>query len=106
MKHNYNHEMIALRRYYISMLPDKITALETAWRDYLKVSNPEKLRVLFRQAHNLYGSAGTYGYKEISALAKKLDKMLRAQNSIDAETKARITAIVAQLKSTCDKLCH
>jgi|688.fasta_scaffold885515_2 HPt (histidine-containing phosphotransfer) domain-containing protein len=104
MTQNFQQQMIALRRYYTSQLPDKVIAIDDAWRDYLENPEPDKLRVLFRQTHNLSGSAGTYGYKDISNIAKKLDKILRTNKSLNDENKEQISTLITQLRDICKKL--
>lgn len=104
MKQDRDQQLNDLKQYYLSKLPDKITAIELGWQEYLVKPDVEKLLVLYRQTHNMSGSAGTYGYKELSDIAKKIDKILRAQSNIDSENKDKITALIAELKAVGDKM--
>jgi HPt (histidine-containing phosphotransfer) domain-containing protein len=91
-----------LKNYYVSQLPNKIAAMESAWQDYLQQPNHELLQVLYRQAHDLSGSAGTYGYKELNDVARRIDRLLREK--LDYERKARITALIKQLSVISTKI--
>lgn len=104
MKQSKEQQLIALKRYFVSKLPDKIKALEQAWQDYLEHPDPEKLQVLYRQTYNLSGSAGTYGFKEISDIAKKIDKLLRGQKHMPAENKEKISNLILHLRKICNKI--
>jgi HPt (histidine-containing phosphotransfer) domain-containing protein len=97
-------QIAQLKQYYLSKLPSKIDAIESAWQDYLSDPTAEKMQTLYRQAHNMSGSAGTYGYKEISDIAKKMDKILRGETHLSSERKDKVTALIAQLRVVHKKI--
>lgn len=66
-----------LTRMFIATLPEKHASFEASW-DQVRVSqwSPEPLAQLGTLAHKLAGSAGSYGFEELGALALKLDVAL------------------------------
>lgn len=103
MKEYEGQQLVALKKYYLRQLPIKITAIESAWKEILLNPNSDYKRVLYRQLHDVNGSAGTYGYKEISAIARKLDKFLRANQDYSIH-QARIDDLIAKLREISEKL--
>lgn len=104
MKQNIEQQLTALKQYYLSKLPGKIEAIEQAWLEYLNHPDHDNLQILYRQTHNMSGSAGTYGYKELGDTAKKIGKLLREQQHLDEEHKEKINALITRLKDTCRKI--
>ena len=71
-------KMEKLRNAYLQKLPGDIRHIRSMWNNLLYVKWDSQAFALFhRLVHNLAGSAGTYGYAEIGALAAKLDKQLQ-----------------------------
>ncbi|MBA2654674.1 MAG: Hpt domain-containing protein [Gammaproteobacteria bacterium] len=104
MKDDMEQQINELKEYYLNKLPDKIEAIETAWQEYLDESVIENLQVIYRQSHNMSGSAGLYGYKEIGDIAKKIDKQLRQLPSLNTENKDKVSALILQLRKAYQKL--
>jgi HPt (histidine-containing phosphotransfer) domain-containing protein len=63
-------DMAELVEYFLQQLPVRVETLNTAVRE----QNAGQLR---RIAHQLAGSAASYGYPSISAAARRIDESLR-----------------------------
>jgi HPt (histidine-containing phosphotransfer) domain-containing protein len=68
------------------MLPAKFADLESAWQSLEAAESEEEWEVLERMAHNLAGSAGTFGFAAIGETAKLLERAIheRLRESIAA----------------------
>jgi HPt (histidine-containing phosphotransfer) domain-containing protein len=64
---------------YHRALPAKLVELETAWDSMAADSGDAAWTVLERMAHNLAGSAGTFGFTEIGDAAKLLERAIQAR---------------------------
>jgi HPt (histidine-containing phosphotransfer) domain-containing protein len=64
-------EMVELIELFLSEMPDRLNALETAWRQ-------AQLPQLTRMAHQLKGSCAGYGFPAIGTAASTLEERLRA----------------------------
>jgi diguanylate cyclase (GGDEF)-like protein len=62
-----------LREAYTSQLASKYERLEATLTDFVNDQDVTHLRELGRQAHKLAGSAGSYGYFEVSRLGALMD---------------------------------
>ena len=89
---------------YIEQLPGKLNALNRVWLKALHDNDMAELKQLRQLAHNLAGSAGTFGFPSVSIEARNLEDTLRklseeqGLNSITQETIAdalqRIVSLV------------
>ena len=71
-------KMEKLRENYQDKLPHEIRHIKSLWEKLLYVKwDPNVFSLLHRLVHNLAGTAGTYGYTEISSFAGKLDRQLQ-----------------------------
>jgi diguanylate cyclase (GGDEF)-like protein len=68
-----------LRRYFAYRLPARISEIEAA-RDAARDAGwgMEPLRTFHRLAHSLSGAGATFGFPEVSALARRLESRLKA----------------------------
>lgn len=66
-----------LQEKYITQLPGKLNALNRVWLKALHDSDSLALDQLRQQAHNLAGSAGTFGFPAVSVEARNLEDTLR-----------------------------
>jgi hypothetical protein len=103
LENDMKSQFIELKKYYLAKLPEKINAIEVAWQEYLQQSNEEKLRILYRQLYNMSKSAELYGYKEVSHIAKKIDKALKKKTELLTNGKEKISVLLCQLKN-CIKI--
>ncbi len=85
---------------YISQLPEKLNAIDTVWqraRDDKDISYLSQLRQF---AHNLAGSAGTFGFPDVSAEARKLEELIRCldfNHGIDSATSEIIADAIQRI---------
>lgn len=65
---------------YFSKLPEKMAEIDALWKKFNLASSDQLsvLTELHRQAHNLTGSAGTFGAEQLSNAAKELEQYTRA----------------------------
>ena len=75
--------LIDLQNKYIAQLPGKLNALNRVWLKALHDKDAIALSQLGQHAHNLAGSAGTFGFPSISTEAKNLEDLIR---NYDKET--------------------
>jgi HPt (histidine-containing phosphotransfer) domain-containing protein len=81
----------------VDALPEKVSDLQSLW-DRLQSSNDQEvLKTLSRSAHNLAGSAGTFGFPVLSEKARGLEKILvqlQADYELGGSSKERITHLL------------
>lgn len=69
----------AQRADYRRTLPEKVARIEALWQDVRQAHEAQdKLGVLERMAHNLHGTAGTYGFRDLSHASHALELAVRA----------------------------
>ncbi len=71
-----------LQEKYISQLPGKLNALNRVWLHSLHHNDIDGLNQLRQLAHNLAGSAGTFGFPAVSVEARNLEDILRNLSDI------------------------
>ena len=60
-------------------LPEKVARIEALWQDVRQAKEAQdKLGVLERMAHNLHGTSGTYGFRDLSHASHALELAVRA----------------------------
>lgn len=69
-------KLLKLREKYISQLPSKLDALHKCWLKVLNEKDPIALQSLRQLAHNLAGSAGTFGFHAVSIETRNLEDAL------------------------------
>lgn len=62
---------------YKEKLPDRIAEIERAWLDLCTDWNQQNWDQLFHYTHTLTGSAGTYGYHQLSTATREVTKELK-----------------------------
>jgi diguanylate cyclase (GGDEF)-like protein len=70
-------KMQALRLQYTKSLPDKIAAIEAGWQRLQTHWDESNFQTYHREVHSLCGSAGTYGYLELSQCARQMEIYLK-----------------------------
>lgn len=66
-----------LQEKYISQLPEKLATLNEVWRKAINNDDVSALEELRQLAHNMAGSAGTFGFGAVSVEARNLEQLLR-----------------------------
>ncbi len=87
---------------YQKNLPDKIVSFEQQWQELQQQWDPEKMETLHRDIHSLCGSSGTYGYVELSKIARQAEiylkeNLLKADEITEQQQKI-VTTYLNQLK--------
>lgn len=73
-----------LAELYRKNLPDKIQKIETYWLELQQNFNPVQFGDFHREVHSLCGSAGTYGYSELSHAARQMEVFLKTMLDVGA----------------------
>jgi HPt (histidine-containing phosphotransfer) domain-containing protein len=71
-------EMADLVQLFLSELPARITALESAWRE-------RRIQNVSRIAHQLKGACSGYGFPDLGSAASVLENRLRSMTEGEAE---------------------
>lgn len=88
---------------YTKKLPSKLHELQEKWQDLKQHYTKTKLEGFHREIHTLCGSAGTYGYVELSKSARNLEiylKNLLDCEAISVEQISAISDLMQQLQNT------
>ena len=107
---NKHKKLRLLQDKYIAQLPSNIDAINKAWLETLNENGTEAFDLLRQLAHNLTGSAGTFGFPEISVEARHIENDLRQladprklTDSTKKNIAERLQHIVALAKHRPDK---
>ncbi|WP_454782696.1 diguanylate cyclase [Legionella sp. WA2022007384] len=87
---------------YSKSLPEKIHNIEMQWHAQLKQWDLIGFQNFHRDVHSLCGSAGTYGYPELSKTARKMEILLKdilTKGKLTEGDQEKITSFFNQLKS-------
>ena len=94
----------ALKIEYTKRLPNKIQMLETHWQHIQKKWDLQQFRDFHREVHSLSGSAGTYGYLNLSDAARQLEfyllPLLAYEQRLQREQINEITKLLNKIKTT------
>nr|MCH9638626.1 response regulator [Betaproteobacteria bacterium] len=98
----FQEKMLALAESFAEKLPEKTHEIESLWKQLQIEWDAETLRTLHRLVHGLTGSGKTFGYPQISVIARSLEQTLKSlvqENLIaDEELSAEIQQQVHELK--------
>lgn len=87
---------------YAAQLPGKVSAMDELWKSAQnEAEENESFATLKTVAHNLAGSAGTFGYADVGDIAKALELILSDCGDGARRTAgeiAAITALIAEIK--------
>lgn len=93
------HDLFVL---YSKNLPEKIHSIEVQWHAQLKQWDIAGFQNFHRDVHSLCGSAGTYGYTELSKTARQMEILLKeilACGELTHDDQEKIQVFFGQLKS-------
>ena len=94
------HKLRQLRASYYAQLPERLDELRAAWSAALAGEERRaSLRTFQRLAHNLAGSAGTFGCPELGATARAIEELIVDLDENWAAMPPRIEAISDRLAS-------
>ncbi|STY31304.1 regulatory protein (GGDEF domain) [Legionella wadsworthii] len=100
-----NKRLQELFNNYSKNLPDKIGQIDASWQELKAHFDSENFTVFHRQVHSLCGSAGTYGYLEISQIARVLEIYLKKfldKKSLSEEEQEIISQLLMDIKDKLD----
>ena len=95
----------ALRQAFSQSLAERLAALDSVLAE-LRADAPlagqaGAVRMMLEQAHKIAGSAGTFGYAEVSAVASEIevlcDRILKGEHGADTAAHGELTAKMAAL---------
>jgi len=92
-KSSFELHLEKLRAEYQTQLPFKLAALDKDWLALLQQWRPEILVQLHRNVHSLIGTSGTFGFTDISKVARTLETLLKpllVENDPDFKPDAQI----------------
>ena len=93
-----------LQENYAGKLPNRIMEMEKLWENILLKQNTGPLLTkLRREVHSLTGSGATFGFKEISDIARELELLL---DMIISEGEATITSRKDKIYQLLDNMRH
>lgn len=90
-------EMVELIQEFVAELPKRLDAIQKAYRD-------GAAQDLKRLAHQLRGSAGGYGFPDVSDAAATVEDRLRAMNETGDASLRMVEREVAQLVHLCSRV--
>ncbi|MCW8417468.1 diguanylate cyclase [Fluoribacter dumoffii] len=102
MDENIQKKLHDLFVHYSKHLPEKIHNIEMQWHAQLKHWDLTGFQNFHRDVHSLCGSAGTYGYIELSQTARQMEILLKenlAKGTLTENDKEKINNFFSQLKS-------
>ena len=96
-------KLAKLKQKYGSELPNKISSVEAAFAPALAGPWEEQIcATAYRQIHSLAGSAGTYGFTEISEVARAAEALLKqtleTRSPLQEAQKSQVNDLVAKLR--------
>jgi HPt (histidine-containing phosphotransfer) domain-containing protein len=77
----------AQRLDYLRALPERMAQIDASWAEARQAGDPrEALHVLERLGHGLHGTAGTFGFRDLSAAGQVLETaaLALAETATDA----------------------
>lgn len=91
--------MARLRREYLEETPARLVELRAALEVFMQEREPEgpPLATLF---HRLAGSAGAYGFGDVSALCRDTEMWLGTNPARSEETGARLARVLATIEQS------
>src|ERR1043165_4776462 len=102
-------QLLQLRKKYGLALPQKTAAVDSAFTTVFAGAWEEHAcATAYRLVHSLAGSSGTYGYPEISGVARELEQLIRrsveTHASLEEAPKAEAEALLARLRGMAAEL--
>jgi len=76
-KSSFELHLEKLRSEYKLQLPEKISAIKRDWQLLINIWNDELIIQLHRNVHSLIGTAGTFGFNDISKIARRLEELIK-----------------------------
>jgi HPt (histidine-containing phosphotransfer) domain-containing protein len=90
---NIEDKLSAIHTSYENKLQLKIHEIQSLWDNLMMNWNTEELTKCHSLVHTLHGSAGTFGFNEVSTQARKLEIILKEILDQDAASLKQIEMI-------------
>ncbi len=90
--------MAMLRAEYLAEVPDRLRQLDEL-RAAFAARTPGADDRLHRSMHQLTGSAGSYGFEEVSVIARRLEILLKPHPAPEADLLATIDAGLSEIRA-------
>lgn len=99
-----NDPLLALRRRYAANLPAKVAkAAESVGTLLAAPGDPSQCEIAHRALHSLIGSSGTYGFADLSRLARSAELLLRESLEsgapLSSDQRLQLVTLIADLGS-------
>jgi len=96
-------KLAALQVKFKGQLQERFDAIAVPWQDYLQGHEPEALKAMHMAAHKMAGSAATFGFAEISKLAKEAELALDGfvndgAGQVDTQTVALVNDRITRMQ--------
>lgn len=101
MNDNVQKKLNDLHKLYTKNLPKKIAQIVRLWKEQSHHWDLVQFETFHREVHSLCGSAGTYGYPELSKKAREMEIVLKTilnKANISIQDIQQITAFLDQLQ--------
>lgn len=96
----------SLRGPYAAQLPAALAGIEACWAEIEATNGTRQLEPFYTAIHQLAGSAGSYGFPEVSRQSLAIDTLIgrarRETRPLTAEDMAVIRKAVTQLATVID----
>ncbi len=89
-----------MKKEYAAELPVRVDTLRKAWQELLEQPSKSAQQAYHRLIHDLHGSAGTFGFEEISEAAAACETEFLALLEVDA-----VPIATAHLQDLTEHLC-
>ena len=97
MTEDINAKFAKVRESYINSLHEKITQINNLWSALKKEWNEEAYDQLYLYVHSMAGSAETFGFPELTAIARQaVNKLRELHEHPDADN----TQLIAELNES------
>jgi len=99
---NVQSQLAKLKTKYAAALPGKLASVESALAPlFAQPWSEEACATSHRQIHSLAGSAGTYGFGEITTIARDVEALLKqsldSRSTLSGSDQARVADLMKKL---------
>jgi chemotaxis protein histidine kinase CheA len=94
----------AVRLAYAKELPNKIATIKADWQQFKSQPTEQTLQELRRKIHGLSGSGATFGFEEISRVARTLEGVFNSYGNAP-HIEATLAPLFTELESAVNVEC-
>lgn len=95
-------KLLKLQERYVQELPGKVKEIFATWEKLLAdCDNPQLWELMIRQPHSLAGSGTTFGYPDITRIARELEELVKTsqQGSQPSGFANKVQALIVELEA-------